>query len=235
MSKGIIYLMPSPLGEGGEHAIAPYLLKIIENCSYIISERGKTTRAQLKILLPNLALEKITFTELPKHQQGQSIEILLEPTLKGYDICLFSEAGCPGIADPGAEVVKLAHSLGIKVVPMVGPSAILLALMASGLNGQRFTFLGYLPVKKPELVAQLKVMLIEISKNTTTFLFIETPYRNEAFLAVLLNHLPDNIRLCIAVDITLPDEFIVTKTIYQWKKTGLPAIHKKPALFLIGQ
>ncbi|MDP4581647.1 MAG: SAM-dependent methyltransferase, partial [Saprospiraceae bacterium] len=107
MSKGIIYLMPSPLGEGGEHAIAPYLLQRIENCSYIISERGKTTRAHLKILLPNLALEKITFMELPKHHPAQAIEVLLEPALKGNDICLFSEAGCPGIADPGAEVVKL--------------------------------------------------------------------------------------------------------------------------------
>lgn len=235
MNKGNLYLMPSPLGAGGEHTIAPYLLQKIETCSFILSERGKTTRAQLKILLPNLALEKITFMELPKHQPNQSIEILLEPALKGFDICLFSEAGCPGIADPGAEVVKLAHQLGIKVVPMVGPSSILLSLMASGLNGQRFTFLGYLPVKKPDLVVQLKVILTEISKNATTFLFIETPYRNESCLAVLLNHLPDNIRLCIAADITLPDEFIETKTIYQWKKSGLPPIHKKPAMFLIGQ
>ena len=235
MSKGIIYLMPSPLGEGGEHAIAPYLLQRIENCSYIISERGKTTRAQLKILLPNLALEKITFLELPKHQPAQSIEVLLAPALKGNDICLFSEAGCPGIADPGAEVVKLAHHLQIRVVPMVGPSSILLALMASGLNGQRFTFMGYLPVKKPELVAQLKVMLLEMSKNATTFLFIETPYRNEACLDALLQNLPDNTRLCIAADLTLPDEFISTRTIQQWKKTGFPNIHKKPALFLIGQ
>jgi 16S rRNA (cytidine1402-2'-O)-methyltransferase len=107
--------------------------------------------------------------------------------------------------------------------------------MASGLNGQRFTFMGYLPVKKPELVAQLKVMLIEMSKNATTFLFIETPYRNEACLDVLLQNLPDNTRLCIAADLTLPEEFISTRTIQQWKKTGFPNIHKKPALFLIGQ
>jgi 16S rRNA (cytidine1402-2'-O)-methyltransferase len=235
MSKGILYLMPSPLGEGGEYAIAPYLLQKIETCSYILSERGKTTRAQLKILLPALVLDKISFMELPKHQPNQSIDILLAPALKGNDICLFSEAGCPGIADPGAEIVKLAHHLGIKVVPMVGPSSILLALMASGLNGQRFTFMGYLPVKKPELVTQLKIMLTEISKNATTFLFIETPYRNEACLDVLLHHLPDTIRLCIASDLTLPDEFIATRTINQWKKTGFPSIHKKPALFLIGQ
>ncbi|MBU6168520.1 MAG: SAM-dependent methyltransferase [Bacteroidetes bacterium] len=235
MSKGILYLMPAPLGEGGEYTIAPYLLRIIESGTHIISERGKTTRAQLKILLPGLALENITFMELPKHQPSESIEILLEPALKGNDILLFSEAGCPGVADPGAEVVRLAHRLNIKVVPMVGPSSILLALMASGLNGQRFTFMGYLPVKKPELVAQLKVMLTEMIKYGTTFLFIETPYRNEACLDVLLHQLPDNIRLCIAADLTLPGEFISTRTIQQWKKAGFPNIHKKPALFLIGQ
>jgi 16S rRNA (cytidine1402-2'-O)-methyltransferase len=235
MSKGKLYLMPAPLGEGGEYTIAPYLLKKIENSTFIIAEKGKTTRAHLKILLPQLSLEKITFTELPKHQPGASLEILLEPALKGNDIFLFSEAGCPGIADPGAEVVRLAHHLNIKVVPLVGPSSLLLALMASGMNGQRFTFMGYLPVKKPALIAQLKSMVSELVKNNTTFLFIETPYRNLACMEVLLHQLPASIRLCIAVNLTLPDEFISTRTIQQWKKTGFPDIHKKPAIFLIGQ
>jgi 16S rRNA (cytidine1402-2'-O)-methyltransferase len=207
----------------------------MKTCAYILSERGKTTRAQLKTLLPDLVLEKITFSELPKHQPTQSSAFLLEPALQGFDICLFSEAGCPGIADPGAEIVKLAHESGIKVVPMVGPSSLYLSLMASGLNGQRFTFVGYLPVKKPELIAQLKSMVAEIAKNGTTFLFIETPYRNESCLTVLLQQVPDDIRLCIAAELTLPGEYIETKTLRQWKKTELPKIHKKPAIFLIGR
>jgi 16S rRNA (cytidine1402-2'-O)-methyltransferase len=156
----------------------------------------------------------------------------LQNAMTGTDIGLLSEAGCPGVADPGAEVVALAHKKGIEVVPLVGPSSILLALMASGMNGQMFTFHGYLPLKDPERSRALK-KLEQLAPRTTS-IFIETPYRNQQMIETVLKTLQPHSRFCIAADLTLETEYVVMKTVGEWRKTKIPDLHKRPAIFLIG-
>jgi len=180
-------------------------------------------------------LRPIVFTDLPKHNPDENLATLLQPALDGKHICLFAEAGCPGIADPGSNIAECAHALGIRIVPLVGPSSLMLALMASGLDGQRFAFRGYLPVQKAALAATLREMVAETMRAGTTFLFIETPYRNAQLWSNLLQYLPDPLRLCLALELTLPGETISTHRVSEWKRMKAPGMDKKPAMFLFGR
>jgi len=232
MKKGKLYLIPTTLGENAIQTIPPYVVEVIQHVEEDISERAKTARRFLKAANIGKPLNTITVHELDKHNPTNYLNEFLQNALTGKDIGLLSEAGCPGVADPGAEVVALAHKKGIEVVPLVGPSSILLALMASGMNGQMFTFNGYLPPKTPERTRALK-KLEQLAPRTTS-IFIETPYRNQQMIETILKTLQPHSRLCIAADITLESEYILTKTIKEWRKTKIPNLHKRPAIFLIG-
>ncbi len=230
--KGKIYLIPTTLGEDVLHTIPPYVIQEIRRIETYIAERAKTARHFLKAVEIGKPLNMITVFELDKHNPKEGIEAFIQPALDGQDIGLLSEAGCPGVADPGAEVVSLAHRKGIEIVPLVGPSSILLALMASGMNGQSFTFHGYLPPKTGERTQALRKL--EQKAPRTTSIFIETPYRNQQMIETVIKTLHPQTRFCIAADLTLPTEYIVTKTIAEWKKTTIPNLHKRPSIFLIG-
>ncbi|MFK7949048.1 MAG: SAM-dependent methyltransferase [Saprospiraceae bacterium] len=232
MKKGKLYLIPTTLGDNALHTIPSYVVEVIQHVETYIVERAKTARRFLKAAEIGKPLNTITVHELDKHNRTNYISEYLEAALNGQDIGLLSEAGCPGVADPGAEVVALAHRKGIEVVPLVGPSSILLALMASGMNGQLFTFHGYLPPKTPERVRALRKL--EQTAPRTTSIFIETPYRNQQMIETALKTLRPQTRFCIAADLTLETEYVVTKTIADWKKTTIPNLHKRPAIFLIG-
>lgn len=231
--QGTLYLIPTTLGETAETAdVLPMKINAVINLidEYIV-ENEKSARQYLKKMGIKKPLQEIILHPLNQHTVAQEISGYLDNIANGKNIGIISEAGCPGIADPGAEVVALAHERNVPVVPLVGPSSILLALMASGFNGQSFTFHGYLPKERHERIKKLKE-LEKAAQRKQTQLFIETPYRNMHLLEDLVNSCDGNTRLCIACDITLPTEFIKTKRMAEWKKQ-LPDIHKKPTIFLI--
>jgi 16S rRNA (cytidine1402-2'-O)-methyltransferase len=232
MKKGKLYLIPTTLGDDALQTIPSYVVDIIQEIEEYIAERAKTARRFLKAANIDKPLNTITVHELDKHNPKNYLEEFLQNAMTGTDIGLLSEAGCPGVADPGAEVVALAHKKGIEVVPLVGPSSILLALMASGMNGQMFTFHGYLPLKDPERSRALK-KLEQLAPRTTS-IFIETPYRNQQMIETVLKTLQPHSRFCIAADLTLETEYVVMKTVGEWRKTKIPDLHKRPAIFLIG-
>lgn len=232
MKKGKLYLIPTTLGDDALQTIPSYVVEIIQEIEEYIAERAKTARRFLKAANINKPLNTITVHELDKHNPTNYLEDFLKNAMTGTDIGLLSEAGCPGVADPGAEVVALAHRKGIEVVPLVGPSSILLALMASGMNGQMFTFHGYLPPKTPDRTRALK-KLEQLAPRTTS-IFIETPYRNQQMIETVLKTLQPHSRFCIAADLTLETEYVVTKRVGEWRKTKIPNLHKRPAIFLIG-
>ena len=182
----------------------------------------------------SINIDELTFFELNQHTNLNEISSFLEPLRQGHDMGIISEAGCPAIADPGADVVALAQKEGIRVVPLVGPSSIFLSLMASGFNGQSFAFHGYLPIEKKQRSEKLKQLERRVYGEQQTQIFIETPYRNNQLVLELIQTLQPNTKLCIAVDITAPTESIKTKTLAQWKKQ-LPELHKRPCIFLIYQ
>lgn len=231
--KGTLYLIPTPLGEDGLTALPSEVIEQMHRLDFFIAERAKTARRFIKSTAPTRPISVLSFFELNKFTTPEEKKTFLDPALKGNDMGLLSEAGCPGVADPGAAIVKMAHQKGIKVVPLVGPSSILLALMASGMNGQNFAFKGYLPAKKPELSKALKQAEQSSGKLKQTQIFIETPYRNLGFIETALASLRPTTRLCIAADLTLPSQYIWTATIKDWKKTKIPDLHKRPAIFLI--
>lgn len=229
---GTLYLIPAPLGEEGLSGISSELTDVLHRLDYFIVERGKTARQFLKRTGFPRPLQELEFVELNEHTPETALRALLQPLLNGKDAGLLSEAGCPAVADPGSGLVWLAHQYGVAVVPIVGPSAILLALMASGLNGQVFSFQGYLSAKKPELIQQLRRLEQQSSKEKRTQVFIETPYRNTQMLETLIQVLHPNTRLSLAVDLTLPEQFIYTRTVEQWRSIqALPSLHKRPAVF----
>ncbi len=231
--KGKLYLIPITLGESNIESVIPK--KVIEKTiaiRHFIVENIRTTRRYLKMLDKNFPIDDTAFFELNKHTTAQQIETYLKPLLTGFNMGVISEAGVPGVADPGAAVVELAHKNNIQVVPFVGPSSILLAVMASGLNGQNFAFNGYLPVKSNERIKQIKYLEKKSMNEQQSQLFIETPYRNNAMVNDILNSCYPNTKLCIACDITLGSEFIKTDTIQNWKKQK-PDINKRPAIFII--
>ena len=178
-------------------------------------------------------VRELALNLLNEHTPDKDVAALLAPLLAGKDVGLMSDAGCPAIADPGAKLVALAQQKGIRVVPLVGPSSILLSLMASGLNGQSFAFLGYLPVDKAQRALKIKEIEKRAQTHNETQIFIETPYRNIHMLEAILSTCNANTRLCIASQVSLPDEMIATKTINQWKQSALPDLHKKPTVFLL--
>ena len=231
--KGKLYLIPAPLGEDGNHVLPQYVKDIIHQLDIFIAEKAKTARRYIKTTEHPKAISELIFSELNKRIDYSEWSQYLKVAEAGNDIGLLSEAGCPGVADPGAEIVKLAHEKGIEVIPLVGPSSILLALMGSGMNGQSFAFHGYLSPKKELISKDLKKLEQAAQKNRQTQLFIETPYRNNQLVEQAFKSLSPKTRFCIAMDITLPNEYIVTKTIAEWRKNKLPELHKRPAVFLL--
>ncbi|MDE7074683.1 MAG: SAM-dependent methyltransferase [Odoribacter sp.] len=228
---GKIYLIPNLLGETAVGGVIPAeVIALIRNIRVFASENPKNTRRFLKKADPGIRLEERTFLELNEHSGQKDIEACL-PYLAQGDVGIISEAGCPGIADPGAELVALAHRHGYPVVPLVGPSSILLALIASGLNGQTFSFNGYLPVKAPERAKALRNYERQSAQENRTQIFIETPYRNQKLLEEMLQTLHPRTLLSIACDLTTPAEYIQTLPVQEWKNRR-PELHKRPAIFL---
>ena len=234
MQNGILYLIPTTLGDTAEVAdVIPIKVnQIINTIDEYIVENEKSARHYLKKTGIQKPLQEIILHPLNQHTPAKDISTYLNSISQGKNIGIISEAGCPGIADPGADVVKLAHEKNIKVVPLVGPSSILLSLMASGFNGQNFAFNGYLPKEKSERIKKIKELEKLAIQKKQTQLFIETPYRNIHLLEDILANCGNQTKLCIACDISLPTEYIKTKSIFDWRKQ-LPDINKKPTIFLI--
>jgi 16S rRNA (cytidine1402-2'-O)-methyltransferase len=200
---------------------------------YIV-ENLRNARRFLKSLDRSIDIDQLLFYELNEHTAFEEIPDFLQEVVDGADAAVLSEAGLPGVADPGALVVALAHQKGIKVVPMTGPSSILLSLMASGLNGQAFTFHGYLPVKHPERIKKIREIDQRVKRNKETQIFIEAPYRNDGLFADLIDSCTPLTKLCVAADITMDTEYIRTKSVAEWKKGKKPLLHKRPVIFLLG-
>lgn len=233
MPLGTLYLIPVPLAdEAAARSFTPYLTGTINSINEYIVENEKTARRFLKEAGLKTPQSELTVHDYSKHNRDNGTADFFKGLQAGKDVGLMSEAGCPGIADPGAEIVEKAHRMSIKIVPLVGPSSILLALMASGFNGQSFTFNGYLPIDK--LLRSKKIKELEglAEKNDQTQIFIETPFRNNPMLEEILKTANPKTRLCIACDLTAATEFIQTKTIADWQKK-VPELHKRPAIFLI--
>jgi len=233
MIKGILYLIPTTLGDNEPLEVLPITVKqIIDSTDTFIVENDKTARHFIKRISPEKSQPSLRMFHLNKFTEQSDIPSFLEPCLKGINVGLLSEAGCPGVADPGADVVKIAHQKNIKVVPLVGPSSILMALMSSGMNGQSFAFNGYLPIDKSERKVELKRLERLSFEQNQSQIFIETPYRNNKMLEDLTNSLDQNTQVCVACDITLPTEFIKTQSANSWKK-NIVDLHKRPTIFII--
>jgi 16S rRNA (cytidine1402-2'-O)-methyltransferase len=237
-SYGKLYLIPITLSNPGETSVDPEdvlpqtIKRVIDFIDDYIVENEKTARKFIKSIHPDKKQADLKINTLNKHTEISAHHEFIQPLLNGKNIGLMSESGCPGIADPGAVIVKLAHEKGIQVVPLVGPSSILLALMASGMNGQSFAFNGYLPIDKNDKKQALKTFeRLSFEKNQSQ-LFIETPYRNNKLMEDLLQLLQPNTLLCVACDITLPTEYIKTKTSNEWKKEKAD-LHNRPCIFII--
>jgi len=234
MIKGNLYLIPTPLGETGFDAGMPaYNLQILHNIDTFIVEELRTARRFLRKAGYDKDFETVTFYLLNEHTPDNEAAGMLEKSMGGKHIGLLSEAGLPCIADPGNIVARLAHRKGIRVIPLTGPSSIMLALMASGLNGQNFVFHGYLPVKPDERTKALRELEYAASKGNQTQIFIETPYRNLQMLESIVKTCHPSLTLCIAVDLTLVTEWIRSLPLSEWKKQK-PELHKRPAVFLLG-
>lgn len=231
--KGILYLIPTTLGESNPLDVLPQTVKrAIEFIDCYIVENEKTARRFIKSIYPEKVQSSLIISSLNKHTEVSEHNEMIQPCLQGINVGLMSEAGCPGVADPGAAIVKLAHEKGIQVVPLVGPSSILLAMMGSGMNGQSFAFNGYLPIDKSDKKSALKNFeKLSFDKNQSQ-IFIETPYRNNKLLEDFLQTLQPNTHLCIATDITLPTEYIKTMKVSEWKKATID-LHNRPTIFII--
>ena len=234
MTLGTLYLIPVTLGDDNIAQVLPVsVIATAQKLDTFVVETEKPARHFLSTIKTVKPVRELALHLLNEHTEDKALPDLLKTLLAGKDVGLMSDAGCPGVADPGAKLVALAHQKGIRVVPLVGPSSILLALMASGLNGQQFAFLGYLPVDKTERNQKLKEIEKRAQTHHETQIFIETPYRNLHMLEALLSTCNANTRLCIASQVSMPDEMIVTKSISQWKQSALPELHKKPTVFLL--
>ncbi len=229
-----LFLVPNVLAEGKwQHVLPAQVFSVLSSTKYYIVENIRTARRFMKQVNREIDIDSCTFFEINKRTNVRDLPTFLKPIEEGHDIAVISEAGCPGVADPGAEVVRIAHQKGMTVVPIVGPSSILLALMASGLNGQNFAFRGYLPVKPHERSRELGRLDKKVKAARQTQIFIETPYRNNQLVADMLKSCSPATLLCIAANITGEKEFIQTKTIQQWKGK-VPDLHKQPVIFLLG-
>lgn len=231
---GTLYLIPVPLGPTPpQDSLLPGVLATIRPLRFFVVEQAKTARAFLKAVGTEQPLQALQLEELNEHTRPDALDRLLTPLRAGHDVGLLSEAGCPAVADPGANLVALAQQESIRVVPLIGPSSLLLALMASGLNGQRFAFQGYLPAKEAERSKALRDLEAESKKRQQTQIFIETPYRNRAMFDGILQSCQAGTRLTVATDLTLPGESVLTRTIQQWKKETPPDIERRPTVFLM--
>ncbi len=233
MQKGKLFLIPISLGDDSNHTLPQYVIDQIHALDTFIVERTRTARRFISSTKPSKNIQDLIFHELDKRDPRNGIKEFMKDIHQGKNIGLMSEAGCPGIADPGAFIVEYAHENNIDVVPMVGPSSILLALIASGMNGQNFSFNGYLPVKTPDRIKALKRLEQISAKNRSTQIFMETPYRNMSMIKDVLTHLSPQTKFCIAADITLDTEYIKTLSVSDWKKENLEDLHKRPAVFVI--
>ena len=232
-APGTLYLIPTPLGDTSLDRVLPAeTRRVAAGLDTFVVEHPKTARAFLKQLPTATPLQQLTLLDLNEHTRDSELEGLLRPLLDGRDVGLLSEAGCPAVADPGADLVRLAHARGVTVRPLVGPSSILLALIGSGLVGQRFAFHGYLPAKAEERAQTLRDLERRAEKEDAAQAFIETPYRNDALLETLLSVCRDDTLLCIARDITLEDEYVATRRVADWRGQ-LPDLRKRPAVFLL--
>ena len=231
MATGTVFLIPTVLDENGLAAIPPYVLDAVKQCQVFFVENERTARRFLKLMWKEIVIDDyqwFTIHKAEKEVQGQLRQAIKE----GKTIGIISEAGCPGIADPGQLLVEVAHENGAVVKPLVGPSSILLALMASGMNGQQFRFAGYIPIDNAERMKFVRDLESDSLKRNSTQVFIETPYRNNSVIEMLLKTCQPATRLCIAADLTSPREFIRTLTIAEWK-TQVPDLHKRPAIFCL--
>jgi len=231
-AKGSLYLLPNTLGETAADAVIPAaVMERARSLDYLIAEDPKAARAFLKRIGSTRVMQGIRVERLDHNTRASDVALLLEPVLAGRDAGLLSEAGLPAVADPGANLVRLAHERGVRVVPLSGPSSILLALCASGLEGQRFAFHGYLPVPEAELVSALKQLERQSRRLGQTQIFIETPYRNERTLGVVLRTLGSDTLVCVATDLTLESESVRTHTVAEWRKQPLQ-LKGRPTVFL---
>lgn len=233
--RGRLYLIPSYLSENNEASfIAPMVLDVIQNTSYFLVENSRTTRRFISSLKLGLDISKLQFEVMNKLTDSTSIEQLMKPILDGHDLGVISEAGLPGLADPGNVAVGWAHKKGIKVIPLPGASSIQMALIGSGFNGQQFTFHGYLPIDKKEREQKIKRLEIEVNKTGYTQIFMETPFRNDQMVSAIIATGNPNTLLSIASDISGKNELLQTKTIQEWAK-ATPNLHKIPTVFCLGR
>jgi len=233
-NKGVLYLIPIPIAENANSTIPDQVKRAIKNIKHFLAENPKTARRFLKSIDPDLIIDRLQIESLDKRTQNMELANLMGPLISGENMGVISESGNPCIADPGSIAVNFAHRNGINVIPLTGPSSILLALVASGFNGQNFTFNGYLPVQEPDLRKKLKSMEKLVWNFNQTQIFMETPYRNNKMLKVLMATLSPEIKLCVASDITGKNQLIKTLPINKWI-SELPDIQKQPTIFLIGQ
>ncbi|HYG19380.1 MAG TPA: SAM-dependent methyltransferase [Ohtaekwangia sp.] len=232
MLKGKVYLIPNIIAENTQDAVIPQQVGVIlKDIGYFLAEDVRNARRYLSSLRIYESIASLRFEVLDKDTPGESLADLMKPVFAGQNIGILSESGCPGIADPGALAVKYAHAQGIQVIPLVGPSSILLALMASGMNGQRFAFHGYLPIEQKEAIQVLKQLERESKSKNQTQIFIETPYRNNSLMKILLQTLQDDTLLCVALGVNSKDEDIKTRSVRSWK-SDVPGYPKTPAVFL---
>jgi 16S rRNA (cytidine1402-2'-O)-methyltransferase len=231
--KQMLYLIPCPIAENALHTLPLHTIEIAKNLDFFIVERAKTARHFIKSLAPAKAIQEMTFIEIGEHDQKESEDAFRQAIKEGKKIGLLSEAGCPGVADPGAVIVELAHLLDVKVVPLVGPSSILLALMASGMSGQQFTFHGYLSAKRPELAKDLKRLEQQSDRLNQTQIFIETPYRSQMVMDTAFESMMPDSYFCIAQDVTGEKEYIRSLRIKDWKKAGKVTLEKLPCIFMV--
>ena len=228
-----IYLIPNLLGESALTVLSPQVAQAVQDLTYFVVENEKSARKFIKLIAPDKPQSELQISVIDKHQSTPDYAAYLTPCLQGHSIGIISEAGCPGVADPGAEIVRVAHQKALRVIPLVGPSSLLLAMMSSGLNGQNFAFNGYLPIDKQVRRKTLKVLERKVQEGQSQ-LFIETPYRNQQLLSDLIETLQPDTLLCIATDLTLPTESIRTLPIRKWKHTSVD-LQKRPTLFIIGR
>lgn len=233
MKSARVYVIPSFLGESHAERVFPaFNIQVISDLNHFVVENEKSARRFIKSLLPDKVQAELKIEILDKHTEDIQIPLLMQPLREGESIGIISEAGMPGIADPGAKLVRAAHENGFEVVPLVGPSSIFLALAASGFNGQSFSFNGYLPIDKKERKKSLLALEAKSRQEGSAEIFMETPYRNNAFLEDILRILSPSTRLCVACDVTLASEFISSGTIKEWRNKKVD-LHKRPAIFII--
>ncbi len=227
----MVYLIPSFLADGAIETIPPYIMTALKNCKVIFAENERTARRYVKAMDKEIVIDHFEWHAIDKAEQ-KCINVFKQKIKGGGNIAILSEAGCPGIADPGQILISEAQKLNVDIKPLVGPSSVYLALMASGLNGQHFCFLGYLPIENSERIKKIKQIEQQSFRAKCTQIFIETPYRNNKMLETLLQHCQGATQLCIAGEITSANEFIKTKSISDWKKQKID-LHKKPVIFLL--